>query len=275
MTVTVGQPVVFAHEAARRQRIAVLGTSGHAFRNYLPVLPFVPVEYVAQWDPDRARARAFARQFGAGDAGYDDVATLLREQAPEAVWIATDELEADGRTVQPRLIAQCLAAGCHVFCDKPVASTSGRGAGADPAARARRAHGGRRRQDDALPHLLPGAGPARRPRGGVRRARLADRALPADPPRPRRSARTRTARARAASATSGTPSGRPCASAGPCAGCTSSPTTAGATGWSRGASAAGRWWASTSPAPSPASARWSTWRRSARGPTPWWRTPPG
>jgi predicted dehydrogenase len=124
VTVTVGQPVVFAHEAAQRQRIAVLGTSGHAFRNYLPVLPFVPVEYVAQWDPDRERAKAFARQFGAGDAGYDDLATLLREHAPEAVWIATDELEADGRTIQPRLIAACLEAGCHVFCDKPVASTA-------------------------------------------------------------------------------------------------------------------------------------------------------
>jgi predicted dehydrogenase len=123
---TVGQQVVFAHETPQpeRLRVAVLGTSGHAFRNYLPVLPFLPVEYVAQWDPDRERALAFAHQFGAGDAGYDDVATLLRRHAPQAVWIATDELEPDGRTIQPRLIAQCLDAGCHVFCDKPVASTA-------------------------------------------------------------------------------------------------------------------------------------------------------
>jgi predicted dehydrogenase len=115
---------VFAHEATERVRIAFLGTSGHAFRNYLPVLPFLPVEYVAQWDPDVSRARAFARQFGAGDAAYDDVDRLLREHAPQAVWIATDELETDGRSIQPRLIAQCLDAGCHVFCDKPVASTA-------------------------------------------------------------------------------------------------------------------------------------------------------
>jgi predicted dehydrogenase len=40
------------------------------------------------------------------------------------VWIATDELEADGRSIQPRLIAQCLDAGCYVFCDEPVASTA-------------------------------------------------------------------------------------------------------------------------------------------------------
>ena len=127
-----GQQVVFAHEAQQRLRVAFLGTSGHAFRNYLPVLPFVPVELVAQWDADRDRARAFARQFGAsgagqgqgGDAAYDDVATLLREHAPQAVWIATDELDSDGRTIQPRLIAQCLEAGCHVFSDKPLASTA-------------------------------------------------------------------------------------------------------------------------------------------------------
>jgi predicted dehydrogenase len=120
----VGQQVVFAHEATERLRVAFLGTSGHAFRNYLPVLPFLPVDYVGQWDPDLERARAFARQFGAGEAGYDDVDRLLRERRPQAVWIATDEVEADGRSIQPRLIAQCLDAGCHVFCDKPVASTA-------------------------------------------------------------------------------------------------------------------------------------------------------
>ena len=119
--------MVFAYEATERLRVAVLGTSGHAFRNYLPVLPFLPVDYVAQWDPDLERARAFARQFGAGggeDAGYDDLDRLLRECQPQAVWIATDQTEEDGRSSQPRLIARCLEAGCDVFCDKPVASTA-------------------------------------------------------------------------------------------------------------------------------------------------------
>ena len=119
-----GRQVVFAYEAPERLRVAVLGTSGHTFRNYLPVLPFLPVEYVAHWDPEIALARAFSRQFGAGDAAYHDLAALLRERQPDAVWIGTDALEADGRTIQTRIIAQCLDAGCHVFCDKPVTSTS-------------------------------------------------------------------------------------------------------------------------------------------------------
>jgi hypothetical protein len=42
------------------------GTTGHAFWNYLPVLPFLPVELVAQVDHDLNRRRTFARQFGAG-----------------------------------------------------------------------------------------------------------------------------------------------------------------------------------------------------------------
>ena len=119
-----GRQVVFAHEAESRLRMAFLGTSGHAFRNYLPVLPFLPVELVGQWDPDLGRARAFAAQFGAGNAAYDDVGRLLEERRPQAVWIATDELHADGRSVQPALVAQCLEAGCDVFCDKPIASTA-------------------------------------------------------------------------------------------------------------------------------------------------------
>lgn len=119
-----GQQVLFAHEAISRTRIAFLGTSGHAFRNYLPVLPFLPLELVGVWDPDIRLAKAFAVQFGAGSRGYDDVETLLREQGPEAVVIGTDALDDDGRTRQTNLVAQCLERGCHVFCDKPVASSA-------------------------------------------------------------------------------------------------------------------------------------------------------
>ena len=62
----------FAHEAPRRLRTAFLGTSGHAFRNFLPSLPYAPLELVALWDTDAGRAEAFARQFGA-PRWYTDV----------------------------------------------------------------------------------------------------------------------------------------------------------------------------------------------------------
>jgi predicted dehydrogenase len=125
--VNVAQQVVFAFEAERRLRIAVLGTSGHALRNYLPVLPFLPVEYVAQWDAKLDRARAFAQQFGARagpNAAFDDLDKLLAAHRPEAVWITTDDLDSEGRPLQPQLVERCLDAGCHVFCDKPLASSA-------------------------------------------------------------------------------------------------------------------------------------------------------
>ena len=112
----------FAHETPRRLRTAFLGTSGHAFRNYLPSLPYAPVELVAVWDADAARAEAFARQFGA-PRWYGDLDRLLDEARPEAVLIATDGRDGD----EPRnagLMARCLEHGCHAWCDKPVAASA-------------------------------------------------------------------------------------------------------------------------------------------------------
>ena len=48
--------IKFAHEAPRRLRTALLGTSGHAYRNFLPSLPYASVELVGIWDPDISQA---------------------------------------------------------------------------------------------------------------------------------------------------------------------------------------------------------------------------
>ncbi len=114
-------PLTFAYESERRLRVAFLGTSGHAFRNFLPSLPYAPVELVALWDPDVARAEAFARQFGA-PRWYSDLDRLLAETTPEAALIGVEAFEGD----EPRnatLMARCLEAGCHVWTDKPLAGT--------------------------------------------------------------------------------------------------------------------------------------------------------
>ena len=112
----------FAHEAPRRLRTAFLGTSGHAFRNFLPSLPYAPLELVALWDTDAGRAEAFARQFGA-PRWYTDVDRLLDEADPEAVLIAAEGMDGD----EPRntgLMARCLERGCHAWTDKPLATNA-------------------------------------------------------------------------------------------------------------------------------------------------------
>jgi predicted dehydrogenase len=115
------QPVTFAFETERRLHVAFLGTSGHAFRNFLPNLPYLPIELVALWDPDQDRGSAFARQFGARRS-YTDIDRLYAEAAPEAVMIGVEGFDGD----EPRnvaLMAQALAAGCHAWTDKPLAAS--------------------------------------------------------------------------------------------------------------------------------------------------------
>jgi predicted dehydrogenase len=115
--------MTFGYEATRRLRLAFLGTSGHGFRNFLPSLPFAPVDLVALWDDDRARGEAMARQFGAS-AYFADLDQLLDQARPEAVLIAAEPAAREG-VDNARLMARCLEAGCHAWTDKPLASTTG------------------------------------------------------------------------------------------------------------------------------------------------------
>lgn len=110
-----------ANHALGRLRVAFLGTSGHALRNYLPSLPYAPVELVAQWDPDAGRAEAAARQFGA-PRWYTEVDRLLDEARPDAVLIAAEGFDGD-EPVAAGLMARALVAGCHAWTDKPLAAT--------------------------------------------------------------------------------------------------------------------------------------------------------
>lgn len=115
------EPLMFAHETERRLRVAFLGTSGHAFRNFLPNFPCLPIELVALWDPDAARAAAFARQFGAAQP-YTDLDRLFAEAAPDAVMIGVEGFDGD-EPQNVALMARAFDAGCHAWTDKPLAAT--------------------------------------------------------------------------------------------------------------------------------------------------------
>jgi predicted dehydrogenase len=102
-------------------RAGFIGCGSHAFRNICPTLQFVPVDLVATCDLDRAKADAFARQFGA-ERAYTDYSEMLGREELDAVFVVTSYDER-GRPLYPRIAAECLRAGCHVWMEKPPAAT--------------------------------------------------------------------------------------------------------------------------------------------------------
>src|SRR5579885_1151624 len=86
--------VRYNHEYERRLRVCFVGAGGHSFRNVYPAFRYAPVDLVAVCDLDEARARAYARQFGA-ERAYGDVEAMLAAERPEAVFVVTS-YEPDG-----------------------------------------------------------------------------------------------------------------------------------------------------------------------------------
>lgn len=102
-------------------RAGFIGCGSHAFRNLYPTFQFAPVNLVATCDLDLARAKAFAAKFGA-QAAYADYRAMLEREELDAVFIVAGYDER-GRPLYPKIAMDCLAAGCHVWMEKPPAAT--------------------------------------------------------------------------------------------------------------------------------------------------------
>jgi predicted dehydrogenase len=105
-----------------RIRAGFIGCGSHSFRNIYPTFQFAPVNLVATCDRQPGKAEAFAAQFGA-DRAYTDHRPMLEELELDAVFIVTG-YDAQGRPTYPKLAQDCLAAGCHVWIEKPPAATT-------------------------------------------------------------------------------------------------------------------------------------------------------
>ena len=101
--------------------IGFIGCGSHSFRNIYPTFQFAPVNLVATCDLDIAKAHAFAKQFGAR-AAHADYREMLRQEQLDAVFIVTG-YDTRGRPLYPNIAADCLAAGVHVWMEKPPAAT--------------------------------------------------------------------------------------------------------------------------------------------------------
>ena len=101
-------------------RAGFIGCGSHSFRNIYPTFQFVPVALTAVCDLSVEKAQRFADTFGAASA-YSDYREMLAKEKLDAVFIVTgyDEL---GRPLYPRIAADCINAGCHVWIEKPPAA---------------------------------------------------------------------------------------------------------------------------------------------------------
>jgi predicted dehydrogenase len=108
-------------DKSRRLRVGFIGCGGHSWRNVYPALQFAPVELVATCDLKEERAKTFARQFGAL-RWYANHHEMLEKEDLEGVFIVTGYTQ-DRRPNYPPLVIDCLRAGCHVWLEKPPASS--------------------------------------------------------------------------------------------------------------------------------------------------------
>src|ERR1700751_5570920 len=98
-------------------RVAIVGC-GKAAKNHVAEIKKLPnVSLVAACDSELLMADQFGLRHGV-QAHYSDLQTMLNEQSPDVVHIATPPQS------HVRLALMAIEAGCHRFLEKPLAETS-------------------------------------------------------------------------------------------------------------------------------------------------------
>ncbi|WP_291040333.1 Gfo/Idh/MocA family oxidoreductase [Herbiconiux sp.] len=98
-------------------RLGVIGAGFHATTNILPSLGLAGLPIAALATRDVERSRAALLRFGSAGTPYGSAAELLADASLDAVVIVAQPAD------QLRLTLEALAAGKHVFVDKPLGLT--------------------------------------------------------------------------------------------------------------------------------------------------------
>lgn len=104
----------YQREFERRLNVAVVGVGSHGYRNILPTLHYLPVRLRALCDPDLALAQRTAGEYGVR-ACYASTAEMYRNEELDAVFLCVSA------RLHPELACEALAAGLHVWLEKPAA----------------------------------------------------------------------------------------------------------------------------------------------------------
>jgi len=128
----------YQREFERRVRIGVVGVGDHAYRNILPLLNFLPVEFAALADTNSDLGERTALQYGR-IPHYESAAKMYENEELDAVLLCVSP------KLHPQLATEALASGLHVWMEKAGVDVGARGRRDDP--RARRPRRGGRLQE--------------------------------------------------------------------------------------------------------------------------------
>lgn len=98
----------------KRLRVALVGAGSHAYRNILPALHYLPVQLKALCDLNLPLAQRTAAEYGRVNC-YASMTELLRSEELDAVLLCVSA------AAHPALACEALAAGLHVWMEKPAA----------------------------------------------------------------------------------------------------------------------------------------------------------
>lgn len=94
-------------------RVAIIGAGNNAVGHAKSLEVMDEVEIVGIVDPILDRAKEMVNDFGG--RAFEDHQTMLKDATPDAVWVCSPCFLHADQTVD------CLSAGAHVMCEKPMA----------------------------------------------------------------------------------------------------------------------------------------------------------
>jgi predicted dehydrogenase len=106
--------MTYQRDFEKKLRVGVVGLGGHAYRNVLPTLHYLPVDLAALCDVDAERLACTEAEYRTG-AAFTDAGVMFQQADLDAVLLCT------GPRSHPALALQAFAAGLDVWMEKPPA----------------------------------------------------------------------------------------------------------------------------------------------------------
>ncbi|MEV0455845.1 Gfo/Idh/MocA family protein [Catellatospora methionotrophica] len=106
-------------------RLGLVGCGGHAYRNVLPVLRYIPeAQLVACCDHNLEKAELYARTDGFQAAAYSDIEQMLAQENLDAVMCVVGFDDITGEPLYPEVTQPILRRGIPVWMEKPPAASA-------------------------------------------------------------------------------------------------------------------------------------------------------